>query len=253
VTIIACVKVRDGLVLGTDSMSHISSGGRFLRSYENAHKLFQVGQLPMGVMTYGLGNVGPRSIESLMREFGDTLNAQRAVGTVADALFAFMEDQYDAWAATLPAEATPPELGFYMAGYSRNAVFADEREFVLPRDSKPLEPRKRDDVGATWRGVEFPFIRLGNGYALRVRQRLEEKGMQPAEIGAVLDDLGIEVQFDGMPVQDAIDYATFILKTTIGYSTFSMAVSPCGGPLQVAAILPDNGFEWLAKPELRVI
>lgn len=251
-TIVACVKVRDGLVLGTDSMSHISSQGRFLRSYQNARKLFQVGRLPMGVMTYGLGNVGPRSIESLMREFGDTLKAQRAVSTVAQALFAFMQNQYDTWASSLPTGAQGPALGFYLAGYSHGAVFAEEREFVLPRDSEPLEVRRRDEVGATWRGVEYPFIRLGNGYALRVRERLEERNLSQAEISELLDDLAIDVQFDGMPVQDAVDYATFILKTTIGYSTFSTAVSPCGGPLQVATILPDNGFEWLAKPALRV-
>ena len=251
-TIVTCVKVRDGLVLGTDSMSHLQSGGQFLRSYGNARKLFQVGSLPMGVMTYGLGNVGQRSIESLMREFGATLKGQVSVNTVAKELFAFMKQQYDAQLASLPEGHELPALGFYLAGYSRGQVFAEEQEFLLPRDSGPIEARNKDACGAAWRGVDAPFMRLCKGYGPVVRMRLEGQGMSPSDASALLDDLEIDVQFDGMPVQDAVDYATFILKTTIGYATFSMAVPPCGGPLQVVTILPDNGFEWLSKPEVRV-
>ena len=61
-TIVASVKVRDGLILATDGMTQIQ--GRVaqppgvLKSYENARKLFQVGELPIGVMTFGLGNIG---------------------------------------------------------------------------------------------------------------------------------------------------------------------------------------------------
>jgi hypothetical protein len=55
-----------------------------------------------------------------------------------------------------------------------------------------------------------------------------------------------------MPVQDAIDFAVFILNTTIGYTTFIPGVPSCGGPLQVAAILPDEGFVWISRPELQV-
>jgi hypothetical protein len=42
------------------------------------------------------------------------------------------------------------------------------------------------------------------------------------------------------------------MKTTIGYTTFATDVSPCGGPLQVATILPDNGYEWLSRPMLEM-
>ena len=54
-----------------------------------------------------------------------------------------------------------------------------------------------------------------------------------------------------MPVQDAINFATYILDTTIGAVRFAPGVAPCGGPLQVAAVIPDEGFHWVAKPKLR--
>jgi hypothetical protein len=100
-TIIASVKVRDGLILATDSMTQISRSlpgqtPTAFKSYENARKLFQVGQLPIGVMTYGLGNIGERSIEGLMLEFSTKVVGQRTkVESVAKALFDFVKAKSD--------------------------------------------------------------------------------------------------------------------------------------------------------------
>src|SRR6476659_9233679 len=111
-TIVTCVKVRDGLVLGSDSMAHIQRGGQFVRSFAHAPKLFQVGDLPMGVLSYGLGNVGHRTIESLMREFGKTLKAnQTSVDSVGKALLKFMKTAYDAHAEKLPDDEELPPIG----------------------------------------------------------------------------------------------------------------------------------------------
>jgi hypothetical protein len=167
-------------------------------------------------------------------------------------MFDFMKYQYDPYSATLPEGAEVPELGFYIAGYSRSGVFAEEREFLLPRDEGPLKVRGKEAFGAAWRGVEGPFFRLSKGYGQLVRLRLEKAGMSDADVQTLLDDLEIDTMFEGMPVQDAVDYAVFVLKTTIGYATFSTAVSPCGGPLQVVTIRPDSGFTWLLEPEVRV-
>jgi len=253
VTIVTCVKVRDGLVLGTDSMAHIQRGGMFLRSYQNATKLFQVGDLPMGVVSWGLGNLGHRSIESLMREFGEKLKpSQKSVDGISKSLFNFIKEHYDEQEEALEEHEDLPSLGFLLAGYSAGQVFSEVREFQLPEDSKPTTPAPKETLGATWRGVQAPFFRLSRGYGFLVRQRLEEAGMEEEVAGELLDDLAIDVVFDGMPVQDAVEYAEFILKTTIGYTTFSMELSPCGGPLQVATILPDRTFNWLARPEVHI-
>lgn len=252
-TIVTCVKVRDGLVLGTDSMAHIERGGVFLRSYQNATKLFQVGNLPMGVVSWGLGNLGHRSIESLMREFGEKLKpSQKSVDAISKSLFTFIKKHYDEQAKDWDEDEEQHSLGFLLAGYSQGQVFSEIREFQLPDDTKPTTPAPKEMLGATWRGVQAPFFRLSQGYGFLVRERLEAAGVEEHVAGELLDDLAIDVVFDGMPVQDAVDYAEFILKTTIGYTTFSMELSPCGGPLQVATILPDRTFKWLARPEVHI-
>jgi hypothetical protein len=252
-TIVTCVKVRDGLVLGTDSMAHIQRGGEFGRAFTHARKLFQLKDLPIGVMSYGLGNVGHRSIESLIREFEQGLRKdQKKVGTIANALFKFMKTQYDSHAEALPEGEELPGLGIALAGYSPGAVFAEERQFELPGDGKPNVPLVEEEFGATWWGVAAPFFRLSMGYGPLVRIRLEEAGLETEIASALLDDLAIDVFFDAMPVQDAVDYATFVLNTTVDYTRFAMQVAPCGGPLQVATILPDGSFKWLARPEVHM-
>lgn len=254
-TIVASVKVRDGLILATDGMTQIQGGppGQppgVVKSYENARKLFQVGELPIGVMTFGLGNIGQRSIEGLMLEFSSTVVGQnKKVETVAKALFEFIKGKYEEQG--FGGEGSPG-LGFYIAGYSPQSHFPDEWEFQLPRDTQPLQVRDEQDFGANWRGIDFPFTRLWKGFATRIPAQLAEKGWTEEEIGELLGGLEAPAVYDGMPVQDAVNFAVYILRVTIGYTEFSVGPSPCGGPIQVATVLPDKGFQWIEKPDLRI-
>lgn len=253
-TIVASVKVRDGLILATDSMTQIhgfssETGERqYLKSYENARKLFQIRDLPVGVMTYGLGNIGQRSIEALMLEFSrKALGQRKKVDSIAKALFDFVKGKYAA-----QGFPDPPPLGFYVAGYSPNSHFPSEWEFLLPQDKKPKRVQKAEEFGATWRGIEHPFTRLWKGFAFRIPNRLAEAGWTQEELGLLLGDLEAQAAYDGMPVQDAVNFAVYILRVTIGYTEFSVGLSPCGGPIQLATVLPDRGFKWTERPELEV-
>jgi len=257
-TIVASVKVRDGLILGTDSMTQISAptpegGVTVLKAYSNARKLFQVGDIPIGVMTYGLGNLGNRSIEGLVLDF--SRNAEPgSVENVSRGLYDYVKEQYDNVFEGV-ADEQRPVLGFYIAGYTQGEAFPEEFEFLLPRDPEPFRARDVETFGASWRGVDAPFMRLYKGFdAYVIPPRLAEKGMSQEDIDAVLESEGLETQvlFDGMPVQDAINFAVYILDTTIGWTTFQLGAPACGRPLQVATILADTGFIWVAKPELTV-
>lgn len=256
-TIVTSVKVRDGLILGTDSMSQVQISDpqgqpQFIKAYENARKLFQVGDLPIGVMSYGLGNIGQRSIESLMFEFGRSLWGQVAVKSIATELLKFVKEKYETQFAGIP-ELERPVLGFYLAGYSRGQVFPEEHEFLLPHVTSPIASRPKEEFGVSWRGIERPFTRLCMGYDARIVERLLAKGMSNADVEAIVQDLQMPVVYDGMPIQDAVNYGVYVLNTTIGYSAFEIGNPPCGGPLQVATILPDKGFTWVLQPTVKVL
>lgn len=47
-----------------------------------------------------------------------------------------------------------------------------------------------------------------------------------------------------------INFAAFVLRTTIDFATFEIGQPSCGGALQIAAITQENGFEWISEPKL---
>lgn len=252
-TICTSVKVRDGLVLGTDSMTQIlgqdQHGNRLtVKSYCNARKLFQIGKSPIGVMTYGIGNLGPRSIQGFVREFSSDYSAENNVKSVSKNLFEFFNKAYHDEFGDTPGAP----LGFFIAGYSSVQPFPEEWEFLLPRDKEIRRVRPLDQFGASWRGTDLPFIRLYKGYDPRTVQELRKMGVSEEVIDKAVKRFESPVAYNGMPVQNAANFAVFILQTTIGLSTFELGSPSCGGPLQIATILPETGFEWLAKPTLVV-
>jgi hypothetical protein len=231
-------------------MTQIQGEQGVLKAYSNARKLFQITNLPIAVMSYGLGNIGQRSIQSFMREFGSRdLKKDVNVKSIAESLFTFIKTAYD---AEFSSYAEKPIVGFYIAGYSTRNVFAEEWEFVLPRDSTPKAARPETAFGASWRGIELPFTRLHKGFDPRIENQLRQLGLWTDQIEKVCKGYESPVVFDGMPVQDAVNFAVYVLQTTIGMATFEQGLATCGGQIQLATILPDDGFKWIRNPEITV-
>jgi hypothetical protein len=250
-TICVSVKVRDGLVLGTDSITQIwgqdqQTGNQVpIKNYANARKLFQIKDFRIGVMTYGIGNLGPRSVYGFVRDFNSRYDDAPNVESVSQALFEFVSAAYQ---GQFGGTEGPP-LGFFVAGYSPDGDFPEEWEFQLPQDQSTHLVRPREQFGASWRGVSIPFTRLYKGFDPRAVERLKEMEV-PEETMQVLEQYSSPIAYDGMPVQDAVNFAAFVLQTTIGIATFELGTPSCGGPLQVATVLPEKGFKWIREPEL---
>jgi hypothetical protein len=98
------------------------------------------------------------------------------------------------------------------------------------------------------------------------------KGVDRARLFPTIEELSDEVRKlidDGfsaleyvhlvpITVQDGIDYASFLIRTTIDMQRFSDGtlgapgeVPGCGGPLQIL-VVERSETRWAAKPELRV-
>jgi hypothetical protein len=250
-TIVTSVKVRDGLILATDSMTQVHQGQQFVTSWANARKLFQIRELPVGVMTFGLGNIGDISVEGLVREFCSQLPANiKSVETISNRLFTFIENAYTANFNAVPPDEKPL-MGFLVAGYDRKP-FADQWEFALPNDTAARLVSPNPWFGSNWRGIHIPFTRLYKGFDPRLLPALQAKGFTDADLATLLPTVEAGVHYDGMPVQDALNFAAFIVKTTIGMCLFEAGVPTCGGPLQEALILPTDGFTWIEKPQLSI-
>ena len=271
-TICVSVKTRDGLVLGTDSMTQIQSSGApgaqpvVLKSYQYARKLFRINAtLPIAVETWGIGNYGQRTIESLVLEFGRNCTAS-TVQDVANQFYAFVQPQYAALFPATPPPPTgspspppaqpPPQLqsGFLIGGYSPGQPLAEEWEFVLPRDPQPRATRATGIFGAAWRGIEDHLTRLVHGFDRRIQQELANNGVGAPVLAAVFAQgrWAMPMILDGMPLQDGINFAEYLLRTTIGACEFTTGAPACGGPLQIAVIRPDGDFLWIAESKLHL-
>lgn len=265
-TIIASVKARDGIVLATDSMSQLigrtqARGIVIVKTYCNARKLFRITELPVGVMSYGLGSIGERSIENLILEFsrdlGKYCSEPYTIEVISRGLYKFIKELYDNTFSGVSAEVRQKNLrlGFFISGYSPSQFLAEEWEFELPRDKDIRQVRPTERLGISWRGIPVPFGRLFNGFDLRIADALKKAGVSEEVIKKTLDvkKWRMPVAYHGMPVQDAINFAVYILETTIGAVNIEQNPAPsCGGPLQVAVILPDKGWQWVREPQLTI-
>ncbi len=261
-TIVAAVKSRDGLVLGTDSMTQVlgiqpgATAPQFLKAYANATKLFRIGDWQMAAATWGSGNVGNRSIGGIVLDYAETLVSPPAsVEEASNGLERFVRPLYEE-AFSSVAEEARPQLGFLIGGYSVGLPLPELWEVRFPsvpgQTHRTQIVREPEDFGANWRGIELPFSRLHFGSDPRVIDQLVALGLDRAVVEQTCFQFQSPVIFDSMPIQDAIDFAKYVLRTTISFSTFEIGVPTCGEPLQLAVILRQKGFQWVEEPPFHI-
>jgi hypothetical protein len=256
-TICIAVKAAEGLVLAADSMEtvertlHTWQGERRIgKTFAHANKIARFRSSPVGIMTWGLPGIGARPLQSLILEFSDTATASGdEVSEVGEELVAFLKAHYDREFAAPNA----PELGVYVGGYSKGAYVSDSYVAVLPSamrltEIRPNLPDGAPDFGVNWYGQIVPLLRLIKGLDPLAINELIRRGASRHIVQQWLDDgVGqMPLLVDGMPLQDAIDLAAFLVQVTVGCSRFSPMTPACGGDVDIAVVMPGQ-FRWAAR------
>lgn len=276
-TICISVKVSEGIVLAADSTATImgwigNPGGErgepgILKTYDHARKLTHIKDYPIGTLSWGTYLIGSRSIESLINEYEYSLpslveetekrkrNRKAAeapftfnVREIANGLFQHIKKFYDAEFQN-PKEKT--ELGILLSGYSSGQYFPEQWLFSLPSSTELTNIRAdvngKPDFGANWFGLTDAIVRLHHGRDDRLIKKLAEKFKLPEnEIFDLVREFEYPVFFNGMPLQDAIDYATYMVNVEIGRFRFVIGAPLCGGEIDLAVITP-NDFTWVDR------
>ncbi len=259
-TICVVVKVAEGLVLAADSAATLQGiiAGKpagVLQLFEFANKIARIKDYPIGVMSWGLGSISDRSIQSLIMEWeynykNKKNNAQYTVQKVGQDLLTFLKKRYN---KAYPPKGDRPLLGLFVGGYSARQFFADEYTYEFPA-SKRLERQRPDtsggrpDFGTNWFGLTDALERLIKGYDPTALNELVNRGADQAIVQKWVDDSVSELPlvFDGMPIQDAVDFANYAVQLTIGRFRFGPGPPLCGGDIDIAVITPD-AFEWAER------
>jgi len=284
-TICVAVKVSEGLVLAADSAAAIMGwvGNRegdpgILKTYDHARKLSHIKDYPIGTLSWGTYLIGARSVESIIKEYEYTLpslideqekrktlrNRSRksaetsedrnpysySVREIAEGLFKHIKQFYDAEFSGVPQESLS-DLGMLVSGYSSGQFFPEQWLFTIPGSNKPEMIRPdvdgKPDFGANWFGLSDAIVRLHHGRDDHLVAKLADHFKVPAEeIRELTKEFQYPVYFNGMPLQDAIDYATYLVNVAIGRFRFVIGAPLCGGDVDVAVITP-NQFTWVNR------
>lgn len=253
-TIAISVLVPEGIVLAADSRSsYVNKRGNVRVASDYSKKVFQLTDT-VGAVTWGWGYLLRRNISSHIAEFKPAIGTGDSINEITGKLGEFFEEKYEEHvqrAFDQPVvEGTA--VGFYVGGYGRDNV-GKIFECLIP--GKLI--RQVRDVrvpGASWAGQVDVISRLIKGYDFRLTELKSAKGVDTDE----LRQLEHILTFDIMTLQDAIDFAAFMMRTTIEMQRFSDgiflspgAVASCGGPIDIAVVQPEVGFRWIQEKKLR--
>ena len=264
-TICVSVRIPEGLILAADSMVTLEGtintpqGQQtgVLQTFEFANKLTRIKDYPIGAMTWGIASISDRSIPSLIMEwehgYPSIKNVQSfTVKDVANSLQKFITERYD---RVYPASTKRPHLGLFIGGYSQGQFFSDQYNCALPKEPawKEVRPNKADgspSFGANWFGQIDALSRLIHGYDKAGIDELVKRGVDKAIVQKWTDDRVSELPlvFDGMPLQDAVDFANYAVQLTIGRFRFAVGVPVCGGNVDIAVITP-SAFQWAQRKQ----
>jgi len=255
-TIAVCIWVPEGIVLASESRQVYKNEKQNYRiASEFGQKVFQL-SAGVGGITYGKAYISRKNIHSLTEEFKTTSKAsgkdldKASVGELAQLVGEFLQNKLNDEMKS-GSEQTAQPTSLILGGYEKeiNKIF----EVSLPGPSI-IEISTSAKFWAVWRGQTDVITRLLKGYDPRIGRL---SWFQPSNSNE-LEKLSYIINFDTMTLQDAIDFAIFLIKTTIDMQRFSdgIMLDPgdipgTGGPIDIAVIRPNKCFKWVQRKELR--
>lgn len=228
-----------------------------MKTFEFANKLVRIKDYPIGVMTWGISSLSDRSIPSLIMEWEHGLpplkdNQPYTVDDMAYVLQSFIAERYD---NTYPATGERPNLGIFIGGYSHSQFFSEQFFCEWPNVTawqtvQPNRPDGSQSFGANWFGQTDALSRLIHGYDRGGLDELIKRGVNKEIVQKWMDDRVSELPliFNGMPLQDAIDFANYAVQLTIGRFRFAVGLPTCGGNVDIAVITPST-FQWAQRKQ----
>ncbi|MGB7448811.1 MAG: hypothetical protein WA892_06745 [Ornithinimicrobium sp.] len=265
-TVAVLVKVWDGLVFATDSASSMVHPSGPAQVYNNGDKIFHLHrELPIGAMTWGLGNIGAASIATLAKDLRarlmglssahkgwaldpETYTIQEVAQRLVEHFF------HDLYAPHFSAYPEAPGLGMLVGGYSANE--RQSEAWLVTMHDPNVEPTPVPAIGTHgtgWRAYaqSQAVERLWYGLDQDAMDALEA-GLDAEEIekvrriliGASITRAPVQ---PAMPLADAIELAQYKVDVTSGYTHFLFGPDTVGGPTEVASISRHENFKWIAR------
>lgn len=254
------IKGPEGVVLAADSRVTLGArqpdGTQLLVNFDNATKLltFSGAHRFVGAVTYGSAVIGLRTAHSFIPEFEVSLPSGKRlpVKDFAERLQRFYTEQ---WVDSMPKEYAGPKMTFIVGGYDEKAPYGSVYLFEVPGDVAPIERSPAADFGMTWGGQLEVASRLIRGYDPAVFNLVgKHLDLSPEKIqaleAAVAPNIEFRIPYQLLPLQDCINLATFLVRTTITAQTLGVGIRGVGGPIDVAYVTRTQGLRFVQQKTL---
>jgi hypothetical protein len=187
---------------------------------DNAYKVVALESIGVGISVYDAGVINNEPVDSHVHRFEEEeITPDDDAVSCSEKFLAYFQGKH----ANVP-------IGFHVAGYQvegRASV-----PFVFVGHTTKQAGSRRVNVNKEGK-VQYGIVRSGD---IGVVNRLIEKSQLPL--------------FAAMPLQDAVDYAVHLIRTTIDTMRFEPRFPGVGGAIDVLAVRP-GGMRWVQRKELR--
>lgn len=257
------IKGPEGIVLAADSRVTLTAqsteeGARPITvNFDTATKVLTFGKpnVAVGVVTYGLAAIGThafRTAHSFVPEFEVGLRDERlSVKDFSKKLSEFFMDQ---WRAAMPEDYAGPNMAFLVGGFDENEPYGRIFEIGIPKNPNPKEWHSGLQFGIVWGGQREFVERLVQGYDRRLpdiaRKALNLNDEQTKTFVEALRPLGIGIPYQFLPLQDCVNLAIFLIRTTITAQELTIGVRGVGGPIDVATITRREGLNPVQQKKI---
>jgi len=252
-TLVIATYVPEGIVMASDSRQSITIGGKtpngkdipridtinsdsvyktylLSRKDKNDNPIFEV-----GVNSFGQNLLGGVSTASHIKRFSEQeLTDSDDVTSIPKKLVKFFKKSFP-----------NADTGFNIAGYkienktSIPYVYYCHVGKGIFNQRKNTKPDGSIAYGASWSGQGDVITNLINPILIT-----DEHGKER------VIKLFYPIAWDAMPLQDAIDFSIFAIRTTIDTIRFQARPKNVGGPIDILVITPD-GAKWIKRKELK--
>ena len=262
-SIMCCVYIPEGIVLAADSRLTRTKTGKIIEIPENEGKLKTV-LIPQTTYTSSDNTQKVMLIKKSNVGISFCGNAIIDGATVADFIRRFEiekvspDDTTEQIAHNLADYYTGNDTHFFVCGYDDDIPYvydihrknvkranisditqnnpvvrdaADDGQEEIIETGVPENVKKQlEDVAETTQ--QEPFITYGATWA----------GQITAITKVVNNAPFLNADWDAMPLKEAIDFAEFLVDTTIKYERFCDDIQTCGGDIDILVITKDEAF-----------
>lgn len=256
------VKGTEGIVLAADSRVTLTAkrgnAPEFPIHFDNATKLLTFGEpnLHVGAVTWGDAVIGTkpndlRTAHSFVPEFESGLPRTRL--TVEDFAKKLRDFYLDQWQNKMPADYQGSGMTFAIGGFDKDAPYGTMYKLNIPKQPDPQE-QSPNKFGVSWGGQPEYAARLIHGYDRNllglIKQKLKLTDKQIDSLVKTFRPLNMGIPYAVLSLQDCIDLAIFLVRTTIEAQSLSITLRGVGGAIDVAVITRRDGLKIIQLKQL---